>query len=328
MTNGCPTLDTPLLLKLEHDFNDNRHGYSGLYNAWNKRNDKPDEIRNIDHEAHIYIELYDNLKTRFASNGVNMSLYSFYDDKSNIVVSSGGSKYVWEKVGEKKYRVVVKLSGENSGLSELYSLSRDFKVMEIFYFQSHHPEWKDRNNYDAIIAMAEKMPKRHSVNTVHQANHNYIASTDKDPHTKSLFLYQKFSRAHPKATNVDFTQRRGLLQPRSIKTMDFSRPTGESEFRANNWISTGGRDIGHLQNIDGKKANELRNNRTEYNMVDTDKFDNYLTVESFNFKLMNSHDMARQPNFLEISDPGSSLAQYNYSAFNMTKENKKFCGMN
>lgn len=318
---GCPTIETPLLLNFEHNFRtDFTYMYNRpdqYYNPW-KANigsaASEKELIDLEHEVHVYIELFELPNGKFASN----DMFSYYDAANNIIVTNGKNVTKWHKISDKKYKLIIPLSSDFSALKQVYALSRNFKTLEMFHFQSHSPEWEFRNDYAESKKMVTRMHSSIPNSTLDSLNQKV------DTYTKSLYLYQMLSRSSAKDTNVNFEQKRGFLYQRSWTPVT-SQPIYSSIYKLSG-ILLGGRDFDeYLAKFPFEDA--FHHRYAQYALSDKDSFKNYLKLESFDFKLMNSHMLGTDLGVGYMSHARLSMAQYNSSDFKMTKENAQICGL-
>lgn len=327
---GCPTIETPLFLSFERrlltEYTDIESGGKQYHNPWKMNiNSAPSaaDLKDLQHEIHVYIELFDLPTGKFASNDV----FSYYDANQNVIVTNGKNLTKWEKLTDKKYKLVLRLSsesGDQEQIDHVYALSRNFKTLEIFHFQNVRAyEWEQRNNYAKIKEMVRQMPSSVLIDDL-----DYIRMYgNKDTSTRSLYLYQLLGRTSAKDTNVSFEQKRGFLYPQTRFWIDPDKEVGTDMHSRHllNAILIGGRE---LQSYQDKFHQSSDPEFFTYSMSDNDSFKNFLKLESFNFRLMNGNKIGLGHIVTHGVFPRLNLAQYKSSEFKMTEENAKLCGLN
>ncbi|MGS14211.1 pilus biosynthesis protein [Escherichia coli] len=326
---GCPTLETPLKLTFTEDMipikAENSSIYS-YYDGWlgvgiGNNRDTPypwqDLLGNTrytakNHEIHIYVEFFKEPVNRFSDKG---GIFT-YADSNGIMYSNG--EYPWQQVpelGKNVYKAVI--NQWNKGETKnIYLPGRDFKNVEVFYFQDNVPYWDDRNNYQK---MKERLSKLKSVYTQSQIQSKLqfqAESTTGDYAPKpgdavrtaeALYLYQKLTRANVNESKINFEQIRGQF----------------NNLRNTWWTQ-------ELILFGGQGKESLRNkielNQDNYVMKDTGIFDKALKIESIDLKLMENKRVGSR-----LSGPdgltGTYIASYDRTDFAMTPENIKACGL-
>ncbi|CAD5757556.1 Uncharacterised protein [Escherichia coli] len=326
---GCPTLETPLKLSFIEDMKPikgEKTSYLGFYDGWlglgighNKNDPYPweDLLHNTrytakNHEIHIYVEFFKESLNRFSDKG---GVFSYTD--SNGVIQSNG-KYPWQhmpELGKYVYKAVI-TDWQKGETKDIYLPGRDFKNVEVFYFQDNVPYWDDRNNYQKMKERLSKLKSKYSYAEVNSKlpfedeprDGNYAPKPGDPVRTaEALYLYQKLTRSSLKESKINFEQIRGQF----------------NNLRDTFWTQ-------ELILFGGQGAESLRNkgdlSQNSYSMKDTGIFDKALRIESIDLKLMENKRAGSQYNGAD-GHTGTYIASYDRTDFSMTPENIKACGL-
>ncbi len=309
---GCPTFDTPLRLTFTEDMKPIQtvaNGVTIYYDGWLGKgagiNPWQDFFFNSrfaakNHEIHIYVEFFDKLENRFSDK---QGIFA-YTDNNYVMLSSG--EYQWQHMptmGPNIYKAVIPWNkGETKSI---YLPTRNFKTVEVFYFQDNIPLWDRRNlkpdpyqlrHYYDLSEFGTGTPKGGDVTQPpQQAGDPYRPAV-------SLFLYQKLTRNNPKDTTISFKQKRGSFN--HLET---------ASYWTREVILLGGPGSEALRN---KDLNESR-----YQMEDNGVFSKALKIDSIDLKLMENKRIGP-----ELST-GTYIASYDRTDFSMTPENMRICGL-
>ncbi|MFR0240673.1 pilus biosynthesis protein [Escherichia coli] len=326
---GCPTLETPLKLSFIEDMKPikgENTSFLGYYDGWlglglGKDRDSPypwtDLLGNTrytakNHEIHIYVEFFKESLSRFADKS---GIFA-YTDPNGIIQSNG--KYPWQHVpelGTHVYKAVI-TDWQKGETKDIYLPGRDFKSVEVFYFQDNVPYWDDRNNYQKMKERLSKLKSKYSYAEVNSTlpyqpeptNGNYAPQPGDPIRTaEALYLYQKLTRASLKESKINFEQIRGQF----------------NNLRDTGWTQ-------ELILFGGQGAESLRNkgdlNKNSYTMKDTGIFDKALRIESIDLKLMENKRAGSRSSGAD-GRTGTYIASYDRTDFSMTPENIKACGL-
>ncbi|ADO47285.1 hypothetical protein [[Enterobacter] lignolyticus] len=312
---GCPTLETPLRLTFTEAIKPTHTLSGGLdlwmdpwrgmsesiepwVPAWGSRG--PDA-----HEIHVYVELFKTPTNRFANRDGVFS----YADPTGVLHTNG--QYEWKHVpelGKHVYKAVID-SWNKGQTKDIYLPGRDFKSVDVFYFQNNRPNWNARHDYKKMVDLVGRMNKSYSEKVVWLKYNAIEVPIEQDDESQALFLYQKLSRSNVKDSKIDYYQFRGLLYPRY------------SGAAARNFILFGGADTEKLRYQPIPK-------RASYSMEDRGSFKNAMKIDSIDMKIMESTIIgvagSGKPH---TRDHGTFIADYSRSDFSMTPENLKACGL-
>ncbi|HAN6091837.1 TPA: pilus biosynthesis protein [Escherichia coli] len=316
---GCPTLETPLKLTFTEDMKPIKGEFGitqgiGYYDGWlgigTAINPWVDLLGNTrytakEHEIHIYVEFFNEPVNRFSDKG---GIFA-YADANGIMYSNG--EYPWKQVpelGKNIYKAVI-TDWKKGETKSIYLPGRDFKKVEVFYFQDNVPYWDDRNNYQIIKQRLSQLPSQYSKSYINTQLPYQPESTtgeyapkpgDTVRTAEALYLYQKLSRGSLNESTISFVQRRGQFN--NIRDTFWTREI----------ILFGGQGKETLRNT-------INLDKESYSMTDTGIFDNALKIESIDLKLLENKRGG--------GDVGSYIASYDRTDFSMTPENMRLCGL-
>ncbi|HAX5157401.1 TPA: pilus biosynthesis protein [Escherichia coli] len=328
---GCPTLETPLKLTFTEDMKPIRgaKSYSGYYDGWlgvgTAINPWVDLLGNTrytatEHEIHIYVEFFQNPMNRFSDKG---GIFARTDENGAIY---SNSQYPWQQIpalGKNVYKAVIS-DWKKGETKSIYLPGRDFKNVEVFYFQNNVPYWDDRNNYQKIKQRLSSLKSQYTQSDIQTRLPFEPESTSGDYAPKpgdtvrtaeALYLYQKLTRASLKESKIDYYQMRGQF----------------TNFRDTFWTQ-------ELILFGGEGAERLRNNadisNANYLMSDSGSFANALKIESIDLKLMENKRVnvplpKAGPSAVQEYEAltGTYIASYDRTDFAMTPEDIKACGL-
>ncbi|EPP4622733.1 pilus biosynthesis protein [Escherichia albertii] len=311
---GCPTLETPLKLTFTEDMKPLPGGgqTSTWYDGWLGWASQIDPWKDMfhntrftakNHEIHIYVDFFSNPDNRFSDKG---GIFTYTNN--NVMYSNG--EYQWQhmpSLGQYVYKAVIP-SWNKGETKSIYLPSRNFKSVEVFYFQDNIPYWDRRNDYSFMKQKATQLKsyydisefetglkKGGDVNAPPQAGDSFRTA-------ETLFLYQKLTRSNAKDTTIAFKQKRGAFNQYET-SLHWTREI----------ILLGGPGSETLRNKD------LNNQR--YMMEDSGTFSNSLKIDSIDLKLMENKRIG------PMASTGTYIASYERSDFSMTPENQKICGL-
>lgn len=314
---GCPTLDTPLKLTFTEDMKplpgggaiptwyDGWLGWAGGINPWE------DFFHNTrftakNHEIHVYVEFFDKPTNRFSDK---QGIFTYTD---NNLIYSGG-EYQWQQqsnLGNNVYKAVIP-SWNKGETKSIYLPSRNFKSVEVFFFQDNLSGWSHRNYYRNMSNEVYSLRNYYDLSDLEAGikkcgDPNYPPTSPGNPQecrkATTLFLYQKLTRSNPNDSTITFKQKRGLFNHYEA---------------ANNWTR-------EVILLGGPGAESLRNtdlNQSRYMMEDNGSFSNALKIDSIDLKLMENKRLG--PGL----STGTYIASYDRTDFTMTPENMRICGL-